>query len=64
MVDLHVHSTRRRVPALPYKITNLGSKTRYSFLVMAMRLSKNVAKQNEKTRGMRTYLVAKTQEMM
>ena len=44
MVDLRVHSTRRRVPALPYKITDLGSKTRYSFLVMAMRLSKNVAK--------------------
>ena len=37
-------TTRRRVSALPYKITNLGSKTRYSFLVMAMRLSKNVAK--------------------
>ena len=59
MVDLRVHSTRRRVPALPYKITNLGSKTRYSFLVMVMRRSKNVAKKkNERTRGMRTYLLA------
>ena len=40
------------------KVSISEAKCAYSFLVMAMRLSKNVATKNERTRGMRTYLLA------
>ena len=42
------------------KVSISVAKRAYSFLVMAMKLSKNVATKYERTRRMRTYLLANT----